>query len=1015
MADTDIATLTLRLDASQFTDGLARAKQATDGLTRAQQELIARADKLVASAQSIDIQNKKAVQTYVQEVAQLRATAQGMGALHLIQAQTVKSAADVQAHHAAVTTQMRALTAEAARSAAAQRTLGTATGLTSSGLNSVRASLTGLAASLLGTAPGVAQFTSALGTMAVGSGVMIGVLAGLAALGFAWDKLTEKTRKAKQETEEALRSLSKLRDRERQGAGGETVDHIDRARQQLAKDRAALVALQQQSVGPSTQFSIVGGGFSAAQGDPVAKAKQIEKLQADIAAGERAVARAVRESSETSTRAVASNLAALVAGKQATKAEIQNAEGLLQGYRNALNALSGDSSKNAERAQLIQQIRELDDALHPKKTDSGAARAASQARTLGNIAEQEERRVEAAKALNSAAQQGQAAYEREVRSQALKNQLLETEQRIRAQFLDQNGKQKAGSEAAMAAEIARARAAIQAQDELGQKTRASLDVEKDEQALAILKAKTDAYADASVALADSTIEQEYAVRVTEAMAIADEELRQKKLALAAAIRDQARAYNAVSDAAEAQKKEFDATERERERERERRARQVERSVSGAIGGALEDVFNRRNPLPGLVASVKAAVIRGFADALAARLTAPILKVLGFEVPADKMARAGKDINAAGDKILRGAELISGRDPSGGGTVPPSGPSAMQERFKQAMGVVGAGVGGFGTGYGLGQATGSGAIGAVGGALAGAKLGAAFGPPGMIVGAIAGFAGGMLGASDAAKQAAAALAAARKAYQLSMDDLRATVNNDDLGRQIAAAEAQRDQLNGLLVQSLSFGDMWDLLFDKTGRYTEELAKLNGLTEERIAQLTREHAAMQQNQISSFRERELRAQGKTKEADELARQREMADLLRSFGPEQDDVEKQIAAALAAAHAAERNTTALDRNTDALTRLHNAPTGYKVESRIFDFRTPAQREVSSPLRPSSPMLPQSPTTTQPQLTRSVTIAPVFNIDGTKSTREQVKSIATELRKVVTETLGKDADVADGWGLLA
>ncbi len=218
----DVATLSLKLEASQFVDGMARAKAATDGLTRSQTELVAKADKLVASAQSIDITNKKAVQTYLQEVAAIRATAQQMGALHLIQETTAKSAADVTSHQAALTRQMQVLKVETGLVAAEQKVLGAATGLTSSGLNAVRASATSLAASLVGTAPGVAQLSGALGTMALGSGLMIGVLAGMAALAFAWDKITEGARKAKKETEDALDLLDKLRERDELGPAGQT-------------------------------------------------------------------------------------------------------------------------------------------------------------------------------------------------------------------------------------------------------------------------------------------------------------------------------------------------------------------------------------------------------------------------------------------------------------------------------------------------------------------------------------------------------------------------------------------------------------------------------------------------------------------------------------------------------------------------------------------------------------------------------------------------------------------------
>jgi hypothetical protein len=78
------------------------------------------------------------------------------------------------------------------------------------GMNAVRGSMTSVAAAALQTAPGVAQLGSVIGSLALGSTITVGVLAGLAAITYAWQKLTEKTRETKKATEDAITALREM-------------------------------------------------------------------------------------------------------------------------------------------------------------------------------------------------------------------------------------------------------------------------------------------------------------------------------------------------------------------------------------------------------------------------------------------------------------------------------------------------------------------------------------------------------------------------------------------------------------------------------------------------------------------------------------------------------------------------------------------------------------------------------------------------------------------------------------
>jgi hypothetical protein len=443
------------------------------------------------------------------------------------------------------------------------------------------------------------------------------------------------------------------------------------------------------------------------------------------------------------------------------------------------------------RSQLGTQIETLDSALNPdaKKPprDADAGRLAAEQRTRENIAELEERRVTAARALEAAAEKGQAAYEREVHSQQLQNELLGTEQRIRASFLDLNGKQRAGTEAAMQAEIERAKAAVQTRDALDQQARAQLDIGKDEQTLALLKAKTDAYATMGSVIKDATAEEEYAVRMADAASIADDTLRKKKEDLAAAIRAQTIALHGAEAAHAAEKK----AEEEAARATEHRVQELQRVLSSTFNTFFTDLLTKgKSVFQSLWDSAKAGFFRMISDMLAAKLAEKFAGMLGLGA-----AGAAKTQDKAGDKMieaskrqLEAANKMNGiHGAEGGDTVPGDGIEGIdkdiQTRLQKVFGAIKKyapeAVAGFAIGYGIGQSATSTSHGACHEhrawrdrrrrrwRSARRELG---GPIGAAVGALAGFVGGIIGAGKAMKEADKATTAAADAVMKSMADV-----------------------------------------------------------------------------------------------------------------------------------------------------------------------------------------------------------------------------------------------------
>lgn len=128
----------------------------------------------------------------------------------------------------------------AARASAATATVAASSARTAAALNTVRGAMTSMAGAALSAAPGVAPLASVLGTMAIGTPMMIGVLAGAAALALAWDKITASAKAAKKEQEDALSRLRAGVQTARLGVAGEVPGQVAQAQALVNADRERL-------------------------------------------------------------------------------------------------------------------------------------------------------------------------------------------------------------------------------------------------------------------------------------------------------------------------------------------------------------------------------------------------------------------------------------------------------------------------------------------------------------------------------------------------------------------------------------------------------------------------------------------------------------------------------------------------------------------------------------------------------------------------------------------------------
>lgn len=167
-------------------------------------------------------------------------------------------------------------------------------------INGLREPLTSLTRTLLGLNPAVAQFSSVLGAFAIGAAPMIAILAGVAALGLAWNKLTEDSRKAKEEFEKQLEVLRAIKREQDLGITGEAGDAVKGGRKRLAVLGASVNANQRLIDGGQLQGQSLGFAISARD----AAVKEYTSLALLVQAGQKKVSAIIADDAAERARKV---------------------------------------------------------------------------------------------------------------------------------------------------------------------------------------------------------------------------------------------------------------------------------------------------------------------------------------------------------------------------------------------------------------------------------------------------------------------------------------------------------------------------------------------------------------------------------------------------------------------------------------------------------------------------------------------------------------------------------------
>lgn len=235
------------------------------------------------------------------------------------------------------------------------------TGIT---LNTLRSSMTTIASSALNAVPGVTQLSSALGGMALGAGPMIAILAGIAAVTYAYDYLTARSREAVKAQEESTRAAEKWAEIQARGVAGERTKQLD---DELAKlkdltaeyTRARAASQSFYGGGAGAGIGVQYGAIGRDQtGQQLATSKRtIATLEADI---NKTIGDAINDRASLYVR----DLANLVKNNAATAAERGKAVFLLNDFQTQLSGAAKGASPEL-RNNLVEWSRALKEALTP--------------------------------------------------------------------------------------------------------------------------------------------------------------------------------------------------------------------------------------------------------------------------------------------------------------------------------------------------------------------------------------------------------------------------------------------------------------------------------------------------------------------------------------------------------------------------------------------------------------------------------------------------------------------------
>lgn len=273
------------------------------------------------------------------------------------------------------------------------------------GLGRLNDSMVTVARQAAGAHPAVGRLVDVVGTFAIGTGAMVGVLAGLAAIAAAYRKITEDSREAKRAQEEAVEVIERLEGRRRTesfGPGAEAAEataELVRQQEQRARELEELDRRIDQALAAQdeTQAQIAASLIQRRERTQ----EEYDRIAAVIEEGEAEVRRRVERAAQDMRRQEASNLAALVASNNATADEYARARQIIADEMTRfvqlgqLGELSLAPAIVGERAAILSMVEQLTRALE------GPARSINQTNDAAERLEETLREIAVTSALGA--------------------------------------------------------------------------------------------------------------------------------------------------------------------------------------------------------------------------------------------------------------------------------------------------------------------------------------------------------------------------------------------------------------------------------------------------------------------------------------------------------------------------------------------------------------------------------------------------------------------------------------
>jgi len=228
------------------------------------------------------------------------------------------------------------------------------------GLHRLNNSMIVVTRQALGAHPVIGQVADAVGTFAIGTARMIPILAGLAAIAFAYNRITKNARETKKAAEDAAKAIREQAREEASRGQATKIDQITALRRREDQLRGRIAAAEER-VGRA----LAGSGLTdiqqrGAQARVDALRKEYDELRKVIQQGEAQLAAMRTEAFETQLRALAEQTVRLKEGERAAFSY----------------ALSLDASLSPAQRATLQAIYDTNRALDDQKKAAERSRSA---------------------------------------------------------------------------------------------------------------------------------------------------------------------------------------------------------------------------------------------------------------------------------------------------------------------------------------------------------------------------------------------------------------------------------------------------------------------------------------------------------------------------------------------------------------------------------------------------------------------------------------------------------------